>query len=73
MPPPSSTSGVVGVAGSGKAKKVKGAGKSALVCDGGRLEDGGLGRHAKSKFGERSILREHWSLFGAKRHPRDLG
>ena len=39
----------------------------------GRLEDSGLGRHTKSKFGDRSILRERSSSFGAKRHTRDLG
>ena len=38
-----------------------------------RPEDGGLRRHAKSIFGERSIPRERLFLFGAKRHRRDLG
>ena len=32
-----------------------------------------FGRWVESKFGERSILRERLSLFGVKRHPRDLG
>ena len=65
-------SDVVGVTGNGKAKEVKGVTRLQFGSV-GRAEDEGLGRHAKSKFGERSILRERWSLFGATRHPRDLG